>query len=112
MAETKRFTLPGETITHHKNKGSIVVASGTIALDGSNPTAVACLATHGIGTVLGATVSLYNASAPGDGTTQVSCAWTGSTLNIYGWTHTGATDPTLAASTGTEVVSYIVVGVV
>lgn len=113
MAETKRITLPDEKITHRGNPNSIVVATGTVTLDGTNPTPVACLATHGIGTVLGATATMYGATAVDADSAQISVTWSGSTLNIYAWKWVGGTTDAWAASTVNDVViSYVVVGIV
>ena len=113
MAETKRITLPDEKITHRQNPGSIVVATGTVTLDGSNPTSVACLATHGIGAVLGATATMYGTAPVDADSAQISITWSGSTLNIYAWKWTGGTTDAWSASTVSDVViSYVVVGTV
>jgi hypothetical protein len=31
-------------------------------------------------------------------------------VHVYAWKNTSGTDPTLVASTGTEVVSYVIIG--
>ena len=78
---------------------------GEVALDASNPTPV----TTKLNTILVAVVTIKNASAPGLATTTVTYAFSGKSLNIYAWTPSTA-DPTLAASSGTETVGYIVFG--
>jgi hypothetical protein len=82
------------------------IVSGTIALDGSNPTSVVT----GLSTITSATVSRNDASAPGADPTALSWAATGGTLNIYAWKITAADNGALIASTNTDVVSYIVTG--
>lgn len=83
------------------------VKTGTVALDGTNPTDVAT----GLTTIIGAAVSLKQATAPGDDPSWLSCDWSGGTLSIYAWKNTGGTDPTLVASTNsTAVISYIAIG--
>jgi hypothetical protein len=83
------------------------MAYGTIALDGSNPTSV----TTGLNSISCATANLNQSTAPGDATSTLTCTWSGGTLNIYAWMPVSGTDPTLAASTNTETVSWIAVGV-
>lgn len=84
--------------------GKIVM--GEVALDGSNPTPV----TTGLTTIVAVCVTLKGSAAPGDSTSVVTYDTSGGTLNLYGWKNTGGTDPTLVASTGTETVSYLVLG--
>jgi len=79
---------------------------GEIALDGSNPTAVAT----GLTAISAATVSLKSTSAPGVGTSVITYGYSAGTLNIYAWKVTSSTDNTLIASTGTETVGYTVTG--
>ena len=83
----------------------LVQVFGTVTLDGSNPTGVD-LSGYGR-TVLMGIVSLEATSAPGDATHVVTCNPSASTLNIYAWMPTSGSDPTLVASTNTEVVSYM-----
>jgi len=87
------------------NRVKLVV--GEVALDGSNPTAVTI---NEVDTIVGVTVSMLNASAPALGTSVITYAFTGNVLSIYAWKPTGAGDTTLVASTGTETVSYVVMG--
>lgn len=82
------------------------VARVEMALDGSNPTAWAT----GLTTVVAACVSLAGAVAPGLGTSVLTYAISGATVNVYAWKPTGAGDTTLIASTGTETFSGIAVG--
>ncbi len=80
---------------------------GTVALDGSNPTTV----TFPDFTALeGAVLTLKGSSAPGDNTSVLTYDISGNVLSIYAWKNTGGTDPTLVASTGTEMVAYLVWG--
>lgn len=111
MAETSRLTSPSMSV-RNSNPGSIVLAAGTVALDGTNPTPVACASVHGINTVLGAVACFKDATAPGLDYSIVTVDWTGSTLNIYGWEVTGSGDATLVASNATDNISYIVWGTV
>ena len=91
--------------------------TGEVALDGSNPTTVNLPNFHAAITAV--SVSLKGSSAPGVGTSVLTYDYTAesgvgtggtSTLDIYAWKPTDATDPTLIASTGTETVSYVVSG--
>jgi hypothetical protein len=80
--------------------------TGEIALDGSNPTAVAT----GLTAITSVQLTLKGTAAPGLSTSTLSYGVSGGTLNIYGWMPTGAGDATLIASTGTETVGYTATG--
>jgi hypothetical protein len=84
----------------------MAVVEGTVALDGSNPTTIAT----GLSKIYGAAVNLTGSAAPALSTSTLSWTKSGGSLNIYAWKPTGAGDTTLVASTGTEIVSYLVVG--
>ena len=83
-----------------------VVARGTIALDGSNPTAIAT----GLTTVTGFSATLQGASAPGVGTSVLTHTITDGTVSVYAWKVTATGDATLIASAGTETISWVAVG--
>ena len=83
-----------------------VVARGTIALDGSNPTAI----TTGLTTVTGFSATLQGSSAPGTGTSVLTHTISSGTVSVYAWKVTAAGDATLIASTGTETISWVAVG--
>ena len=98
-------TAPGAVTAGYK------IARGEATLDGSNPTSV----TTGLATVVAATVSLKQSTAPGDDPSWLSVNYGGGVtagqLDIYAWKNTGGTDPTLVASANsTAVVSWIAVG--
>lgn len=90
------------------SEGTIVprIASGEIALDGSNPTPIAT----GLTTVTGVAVALKGSAAPGVGTSVITYDVSGGTVNLYAWKPTSNANPTLIASTGTETVGYVVTG--
>jgi hypothetical protein len=92
----------------YDNKGNVLaIASGTVTLDGTNPTDVVT----GLTSIVGAAVSLKQATTPGDDPSWLSCDWSGGTLSIYAWKNTGGTDPTLVASTNnTAVVTWMAQG--
>ena len=83
-----------------------VVVGGETTLDGSNPTAVST----GLSTITGVTLTISNGSAPGVGTSVLTYTVSGGTLSIFAFKPTSSSNPTLVASTGTETVSYPVVG--
>lgn len=85
---------------------ALKVAGGVAALDGGNPTPIAT----GLATIVGYVVGLAGSAAPGVGTSVLTAAASGSTLNVYGWKVTGTGDATLIASTGTDAFSWIAVG--
>ncbi len=84
--------------------------TGSVALDGSNPTTV----TTGFSTITMAIAGLEDAVAPGVGTSLITAVPTNvdgaSTVDIYAWKPTSNSDPTLVASTGTETVHWIASG--
>lgn len=82
------------------------IARGATTLDGSNPTPVAT----GLTTVVSCNVSIATSVAPGVSTSLVTGVISTTTLNIYGWKPTDATNNTLIASTGTDPVQWICVG--
>ncbi|UOF78781.1 hypothetical protein [Caudoviricetes sp.] len=82
------------------------IVHGTIALDGSNPTLIAT-ALNDIKSVV---LTLQGSSAPGDGTSTLTYTVSAGTVSVYAWTNTTGTDPTLVASTGTETISYTIIG--
>jgi hypothetical protein len=82
------------------------IVAGEVALDGTNPTAVAT----GLTTITSVSLTLKTASAPGVSTECVTYDVSGGTLNIYGWKATSLSNPTLIASTGTDTVGYLVTG--
>jgi hypothetical protein len=84
-----------------------VVVRGEVALDGTNPTPV----TTGLKSISAVHLALTFITAPGVGTSVLTYGISDGTLNIYAWKPTSNSNPTLIASTGTEVVSYIVIGV-
>lgn len=75
---------------------------GIGTLDGSNPTKIL----HGFETALGAQLQLIGSSAPGDGTSELTYVVNGDYIDVYAWAAVSGTDPTLAASTGTETFFY------
>lgn len=83
------------------------IVVGEAALDGSNPTPI----THTFRVVKNVQLTLKGTSAPGLSTSVLTYDVSGQTLNVYGWMPTGATNPTLIASTGTETFSYMIVGI-
>lgn len=84
-----------------------VVKSGTVTLDGTNPTPV----TTGLTTVTSAVACIKTATAPGDDPNLVTVDYSDGTLNIYAWKNTGGTDPTLVASTNSSAtIDWIAVG--
>ena len=87
-------------------EGKSVVA-GEKALDGSNPTAI----TTPFKTITAVMVMLKGSVAPGLNTSVLTYGVSGNTVNVYAWKPTGATNPTLIASTGTETFSYVIVGI-
>lgn len=85
------------------------IVSGTVTLDGSNPTPIALSAYFSA--VLGAVVSMDGSVAPGDDPSLITHAISGTTVNVYAWKNTSGTDPTLVASTdNARLVHFIAIG--
>jgi len=84
------------------------VVAGEVALDGANPTPVDVAGK--LSTVVSVHVSLKNGSAPGVGTSVLTYDIDGTTVNVYAWKVTASGDATLIASTGTETISYQIIG--
>ena len=83
------------------------VKSGTVTLDGTNPTPV----TTGLTTITTAVACIKAAATPGDDPVCITTDSTGGTLTIYAWKNNG-TDPTLVASTNSAAtIDWIAVGV-
>lgn len=100
VASTSGLTIGGVA-----NTG--VVKSGSVTLDGSNPTPI----TSGLTTVTTAVLSMQGSTAPGDDPVYVTQTYSGGTINVYAWQNTGGTDPTLVASTNSAIViDWIAVG--
>ena len=115
---TITFTEPtaDRTHTHQNASGTVVlgeaassggVASGTITLDGANPTSV----TTGLTTLLGCDVSALRTTMAGvhAGSLHLLTIQTTATagqIDIYAWTATSSSNPTLIASTSRDVVTW------
>lgn len=85
----------------------VLLASGTVTLDGSNPTPV----TTGLTTITGVALTFNTSTALGDDPNSLSWTASGGTLNIYAWKNTSGTDPTQVASTDSvTVVGWVAVG--
>lgn len=94
------------TLSPETKSSKLKMVAGEIALDASNPTPVVT----GLTTIVGVGLAIKGTSAPGDNTSVLTYGASGGTLSIYAWKNTSGTDPTLVASTGTETVSYVVMG--
>lgn len=82
------------------------VLTGSVALDGSNPTPV----TTGFATIDAVYLQLEGSSAPGVSTSTLTYEVSNNVVNIYAWKPTSSGDTTLVASDGTETVSYTIIG--
>lgn len=85
------------------------IVTGTVVLDGSNPTPIDLSAYFT--TILGAVVSMEGSVAPGDDPNYVTSAISTTTLNVYAWKNTSGTDPTQVASTdNARLVNFMAIG--
>lgn len=91
-----------QTIIPVGRVGQYRVATGSITLDGSNPSSAAT----GLTTVLSCTASLKATATPGDDPSWNSLNINGTSLDLYAYKNTGGTDPTLVASTNNTAVFY------
>lgn len=97
------------TIAPEKKSSGEYIVAGEVTLDASNPTSVAT----GFSVITGVGLVLKNSSTPGVGTSVLTynvAAATPGQLDIYAWKVTNSSTTTLIASTGTEVVGYVVTG--
>lgn len=85
---------------------SAITVGGSVALDGSNPTAIAT----GLSTITGFSATLQGSSAPGLGTSTLTHIVSGGNVSVYAWKPTSAVDTTLIASTGTETIRWTATG--
>lgn len=97
----------GGAIKYNGVASTGVIKSGTVTLDGSNPTPV----TTGLTTVVTGLVSMKSTATPGDDPVYFTVDYSGGTLNVYAWKNTTGTDPTLVASTNNTVtIDWVAVG--
>lgn len=87
-------------------KGASMV-SGFVALDGANPTPI----TTPFREVTAVSLTLAGAVAPGLTASVLTYDVVDNVVNVYAWMPTSATNPTLIASTDTDNVSYMIIGV-
>lgn len=80
--------------------------SGKSSLGGTNPTVVKT----GFTTLFGFTATLEGSTAPGVGTSVLTVVTSGGDASVYAWKPTSNADPTLVASTGTEVFGWNATG--
>ena len=84
----------------------VKTASGSQALDGSNPTTIST----GLTSISSVNITLQGSAAPGLGTCLITYTISGGSINCYAWKPTGSSNPTLIDSTGTETFSWSVAG--
>ncbi len=73
------------------------LVTGTVTLDGSNPTPVSLIGY--MESVSNGVATLEGSAALADDPNQITVAVSGATLNIYAWKNTSTSNPTYAAST-------------
>lgn len=93
-------------IAPEKRSSNEAAYVGETVLDGTNPTPI----TTPFSTVTGVKLTLEGSTAPGLNTSTLTYAVSGGVVSVYAWKPTGAGDPTLEASTGTETFSYQITG--
>ena len=88
----------------------VKIIAGEVALDGTNPTSIPY--SGKLSTIVAVYVTILNASAPGLGTQVLTYAvdTTNKEVDIHAWKPSSTTIHNLVASTGTETVSYVIVG--
>ena len=97
-------------LNSNKKASNERMESGSVALDGSNPTVV----TTTFSTITACGATLQGSAAPGLGTAIVTAVKANvdeaSTVSIYAWKPTTSDDTTVIASTGTETVDWWATG--
>ena len=82
------------------------LVAGEVALDAANPTVLQT----GLRAVASVTLTVKANATPGLNTSILTYEVVGGLVNVFAWKPTSATNPTLIASTGTETISYVIVG--
>jgi hypothetical protein len=95
-----------ETRVSRSKTNDTQIVGGEVALDGGNPTDV----DTGLDVIVSVDLTIEGSSAPGVGTSLVTYTKSTGTVSLYAWKVTSSSDTTLVASTGTETVSYVVIG--
>ena len=89
-------------------QGDPKIISGTVQLDGGNPTPITLAGE--VTAISSAVVSIEGSGAPGDDPVQVTSAVSGTTVNVYAWL-TNGTDPTMSASSdSSRLINFIAIG--
>jgi hypothetical protein len=85
----------------------LTITTGTITLDGSNPSTAA----HGLTQIYSCAFTDRRSAAPGDEVMFFTYTTSPTLINLYAWTNTSGTDPTLVASSdNNDVVDYLCIG--
>lgn len=85
------------------------LVTGTVTLDGGNPTPVPLIGY--LESVSTGVATLEGSGALGDDPNQITTAVSGSTLNVYAWKNISGTDPTYVASTNnSRLVNFMAIG--
>jgi len=100
MALIKSTTFPNGAFSDH------YTMAGKSRLEGTNPLVVKT----GFSELFSFTVTLEGSAAPGVGTCCLTTTTSGGDASVFAWKPTSNADPTLVASTGTEVFSWTAVG--
>ena len=97
-------------LNSNKKSSNERMESGSVALDGSNPTVV----TTTFSTITACYAGMQDSVAPGLGTSIITTVKANvpeaSTISIYAWKPTTSDDVTVIASTGTETVDWWATG--
>jgi hypothetical protein len=84
----------------------VMVAGGTVTLDGANPATAATGLTY----ITACSLTNVRAATPGDEVTHLTYIASGAVLNVYQW-NTDGTDPTLkAAGDANDVIAWVCTG--
>lgn len=90
-------------------RDNLVLVTGTVTLDGSNPTPV--LLSGYCASLDMAVVSMDGTAAPAADPSAVTSVVSGATINVYAWKITGVGDATLIASANNaRLVSFMAIG--
>lgn len=101
-------TASGVTVaTAVQGTAGVKLASGSVTLDGSNPTPI----TTGLTTVTGFAVMSVRSTTPALDPVAYTYTASAGAVSLYAWKHTSSGDPTLTASGDSDdVITWIAVG--
>jgi hypothetical protein len=106
------IVITADVLLGDRKPTALRLIAGTVTLDGGNPTPIAL--SGYMTAVLTAVVCIEGSAATGADPNQVSCAVSGTTINVYAWKVTtggAAGNPTeVASANNSRLINFIAVG--